>query len=560
MNDASVHLLLERRAAEAPDRTAMFLPTEGGGDAPITYRALLAATEALARAIHPRIQPGDRVLLCEPLGVSAVAAFFAIVRSGGVVVSIAPPRSAAMAAQYRRILEVARPAVAVGAKSARRTLEAAVGSHLPAWVSTEGEVLSGAPLPPARPHPTALLQFTSGSTGEPKGVVVGHRHLRHNIEQHRAAFAFDATTISVVWLPLQHSLGLVGGVLVPIADAIPVTLMAPEAVVARPYRWLKTISDRRATISGGPDFLYALCAATVTDDELATLDLSSWTTAYSGAEPVRPATLERFAARFEKTGFRMEAFHPTYGLSEATLLVTAPALHRPPRCVGFDAEHLAEGRLVESDAPNATRLAGLGHAWLDQRLAIVDAERRQSLPDGRVGEVWIHGPSVCDGYFERPDATAATFEAERADEPGVRWLRTGDLGAVWDGDLFITGRAKDLIIIGGKNLYPFDVEQTIERAHPSVGPSTTTVFGVEVEGSEHVVALVEVAPEILDETLADAEREVRAAVSAAHGVRLAALLFVPPGSTPRTASGKPRRTICRVSYREGKLRGRGGAA
>lgn len=529
--------------AEAhPERIAFrFLPGRGAPET-MTYAQLLHAVRSRAGAIIEATEPGDRVLILEPAGLDYIASFFAVLAAARIAVPLLPPRSSRNVERLTGVLaasgaEHAFAPPAVRERFAASGLELGLG-----WLGC------GAPaaLEAVDPEQIALLQFTSGSTGTPKGVVLRHRQVRANLEQIHAAFPFEEGLTWVGWLPLQHDMGLVGTVLAPVLAGQTSTLMAPETFLMRPVRWLEAISRYGANISGGPDFAYAVCADRVKDADLEGLDLSGWRVAFTGAEPVRAATLRRFAERFRAVGFRPASFYPCYGLAEATLFVAGPDPESGPRSVAFCPRALAEGRLEPSS--EGRELVAHGAVRPGQDLAIIDSGRR--VPEGQVAEIWIRGPNVASGYH---GLTTGAFEQELDGEPG--WLRTGDLGAVLDGELFVCGRIKDLILHAGHNIYPQDVERAIEGSDAGFAPNGCVAFSIDDGERERLVAVAELDrkwvrhPERFEALRASARR----AVFQAEGVELHELRLLRPGGLPRTTSGKPRRAACKSAFESGEL-------
>jgi acyl-CoA synthetase (AMP-forming)/AMP-acid ligase II/acyl carrier protein len=358
-------------------------------------------------------------------------------------------------------------------------------------------------------------------------------------------------------------MGLIGGVLQPLYGGFPVTLMSPADFLQKPVRWLQAISRYKATTSGGPNFAYDLCVEKIKPEQLSCLDLSSWEVAFNGAEPVRSSTLERFAATFEPCGFRREAFYPCYGMAETTLIVSGGLKTRPPVVRQFDGAALEQNRVVaaEGEQENLREIVGCGQAWLDQKIAIADPEFLTPCTDEQVGEIWVSGPSVARGYWNRPEETEQTFRAYLADtgvsvagrSPGS-FVRTGDLGFLQDGELFVTGRLKDLIIIRGRNHYPQDIELTVQKSHPALRPSAGAAFAVEVEGVERLVIAQEVERSYLRQLDVDeVVRAIRQAVSQQHELEVYAVVLLKTASIPKTSSGKIQRHACRVGFLNGSL-------
>ncbi len=538
MDVANVAAWLDRHAQARPDAPAFTFEAGSGASESSTYKSLAQAASAVAEGLRSRTRPADRVLICRPPGLEYLRDFLGTLWAGRAAVPVLPPSSVRGTERFVAILRAAEPALALA--------ETAPDAGVPAWSGpTADEISAGGGSSPVDPTGPALLQFTSGSTGSPKAVVLSHRSLLHQLEQLRAAFELGEGFVCAGWLPLQHDMGLIGNVLAPVALGAPCALIAPETFLMRPGRWLELVSRTGATVSGGPDFAYALCADRVRDEELARLDLSSWRVAFTGAEPVRPATLERFARRFAPVGFREEAFFPCYGLAEASLLVASAPVDEPPTVLAFCPERLAAGKLEPAD--NGRRLVAHGGPHLGQRLAVVCPKRRIMVPEGEVGEIWVSGPSVGDGYFGDADSDAV-FRA-RLDSEEREWLRTGDLGALWEGQLFVTGRVKDLLILGGRNVYPQDIEAAVESAHADLRRGGAAAFTVDDGEKERLVVVAEVERTSLRRLDHRAvERAVRDRVFRTEGVRIDEWVPLRPGGLPRTTSGKPRRSACREAY------------
>ncbi len=402
----------------------------------------------------------------------------------------------------------------------------------------------------------AFLQYTSGSTGVPKGVMLTHENLLHNQEMIRLAFRQTAESVIVGWLPLYHDMGLIGNVLQPLYVGARCVLMTPMAFLQKPARWLQAVTRYRATTSGGPNFAYQLCVAKITQEEREGLDLSSWDAAFNGAEPVRAETLRGFAETFASCGFRREAFYPCYGLAEATLFVSGGQAAREPVVVNARASALEAGRaeVVPEGEADARALVSCGGAFLGQRVAVVEPGTSRRCAEGQVGEVWVKGPSVAAGYWARPDESEATFQAYTAGDGAGPFLRTGDLGFLLDGELYVTGRLKELIIIRGRNLYPHDIERAAETSHSLCRHGCGAAFAVEGEEGEGLVVVQEVDAR-RDAGLDSVISAVRAAVAEEFEVQPSAVVLLRPGALPKTSSGKTQRNECRRLFLSGELRG-----
>ncbi|MBX6766859.1 MAG: fatty acyl-AMP ligase, partial [Actinomadura rubrobrunea] len=411
---------------------------------------------------------------------------------------------------------------------------------------------------PADPAHPAFLQYTSGSTALPKGVVVTHEALAHNLELMRVALRHDERLRMVSWLPMFHDMGLIGNVLAPLWVGGTMILMEPLAFVKRPARWLRLIDRERATVSGGPNFAYDLCVRRVRDEEIEGLDLSGWRSAFNGAEPIRPATLRAFAERFAPYGFRPNAWWPCYGLAEATLFVTGNTVGAEPTTLDVDPDALQLGDVVPADGGRT--LVSSGRTWLDRTVLIVDPDTRRPVPPGRVGEIWIGGPGLPAGYWENPEATEETFGARTVggDPDDGPYLRSGDLGFVHEGELYVTGRLKDVLIVAGRNHYPQDIEATAEDAHPAIRKGCVAAFSVDDGDGERVVVVAgagqgAVKPGEQGAALrAEIARAVRARVTAEHGIEVHDVAVVGPNTVPKTSSGKLQRRACRAAYLAGR--------
>jgi len=570
--------LLKARAASEPEQEAYtFLLGGETEETKLSYGEL----DRRARAIAARLQaegvsPGARALLLFPPGIDFVATFFGCLHAGVVAVPAYPPRANRNLARLAAIVDDARPAAVLTTGQLLAKVET-MAAHLGplanlVWIPTDRVDLAGAELwrePELSGDSLAFLQYTSGSTSLPKGVMVSHGNLLHNEGMIQEAFAQSPESVIVSWLPLYHDMGLIGTVLQPLYLGARCILMSPLAFLQQPVRWLSAISRYRATTSGGPNFAYELAALKISEEEKAGLDLSCWTVAFNGAEPVRAETLERFSRAFQSRGFNPKAFYPCYGLAEATLLVTGGAVAAPPTVHGFDAAALERNEVAPGgDGESCRRLVGSGHAWQGQELLVVDPESRQPCPPGRVGEIWVRGPSVARGYWRRPEETEHTFGARLAEGAGADgvdpagqggYLRTGDLGFLHAGELFVTGRLKDLIIVRGRNLYPQDIELSAERAHPALRVGCGAAFSVEVDGEERLIVVQELDRRG-EAAASDAAEAIRQAVAAEHEVPPHEVVLIRAGSLPKTSSGKVQRRACRSLYLAGKLARLGGGA
>lgn len=562
MNEITLFDIVERHALGQPHATAFTFIGNEGEVSTLTYAQLALRVRTIAAQLQTFHKQGDRILLMYQPGLDFIEAILACFAAGMVAVPVQPLQNRRVLPRLSGILENAGCRTMLTNNSLRQSLlrfipdiaNATPGLH---WLCSDiiADVDHNAFRKPLMtPSSLALLQYTSGSTGAPKGVMVSHQNLLDNESLIRRAFGHDSNTLFAGWLPLYHDMGLIGNVFQPLYLGIHSVLFAPMRFLTSPVTWLRTISDWRATTSGAPSFAYELCVNRIADHDLEGIDLSSWTVAFNGAEPVKAKVMEAFARRFAPYGFREEAFYPCYGMAEATLFVSGGVPAEKARLLTVDAAQLT-GNIIKHDA-GGTPLVSCGHAHGGHTIDIVDPESLMVLPEGQVGEIWVAGPSVASGYWGNIELSAATFRAVSASGAGP-FLRTGDLGFMHQGELFVTGRLKDLIIVRGQNHYPDDIEATVYDGHAALKPSGAAAFTVGEESDLKLVvvaevqrhALAQVDQQLLDAILARTRKEV----SEKHGLRVAELVLIKPSTLPKTSSGKVRRSHCRELYRQNKL-------
>ncbi|HEY3079151.1 MAG TPA: fatty acyl-AMP ligase [Chloroflexota bacterium] len=557
--------LLRLRSERSPAREAFAFLLDGEVDeATVTYAALDRQARSIAAELGATSRPGERALLLYPSGLPYIAAFFGCLYAGVVAVPAYPPGpNPNSMPRLRAIVDDAGATVALTtaanlAKLGRWLGEAPELARL-RWLATDAVdpgASTGWREPPVDAGSLALLQYTSGSTGAPKGVMLTHDNLLHNLAAIHCWVGDTPGSHLVSWLPPYHDLGLVGSILHPIYGAFPATLMAPTAFLQQPLRWLRAISNRRATISGAPNFAYEMCVRRIGPAERASLELSSWEVAANGAEPVRAETLARFSEAFAPAGFRPEAFCPGYGMAEATLMVTGDVKTHPPVVLRLDTGELERGLVKPTgdDDSKARSVVSCGRVWPRHEVLIVDPETGAPCPPDRVGEVWASGPSFSRGYWNRPDLSERVLRARLAGIQAGPFLRTGDLGFVRDGEVFVVGRMTDLIIIRGRNHHPNDLEATVAASHPALRTGGGAAFPVEHEAEEHLVVVHEVDRHHLRDLPG---REIVAAIRRAlwrhHELRAATVVLVMPSSVPMTSSGKVQRHACRARFLTGQL-------
>ena len=531
----------------------------------LSYAQLDQKARAIASALQATGEPGQRVLLLHQPGLHFIAAFYGCLYAGAIAVTTYPVHRGRLKQALPKICSLLKDSecstmltteeMAVGFAEAWKEV---IDERCPRIIASDTLCASGAEkwhAPAVGRDSVAFLQYTSGSTSSPRGVAVTHGNMLHNSELIARGFESDSRSMGISWLPPYHDMGLIGGVVKPLFVGFPVVILSPYTFLQQPFRWLQTITKVRATVTGGPNFAYDLCVRKVTPEQRSRLDLSSWKIAFNGAEPIHPETMERFSALFSSCGFNPKAFYPCYGLAESTLYVTGGKALAGPKYIHVDRSELEQGKAVAAK-PNdgdAKMLVGCGHAAAEQKVVIVDPQTRRKCPDGSVGEIWVSGPSVAAGYWNRPQESAKVFCARLADDGKGPFLRTGDLGFLQKGELFVTGRIKDLIIINGRNLYPQDVEITAQASHPALQPFGGAAFCVEHESQERLVIAQEVQREFLRADSAEMMAAIRQAIVRDYDVQAYAVALLKPGQVPRTSSGKVRRSLCKASLMAGEL-------
>lgn len=538
--------LLRLRARQDPDRVAYRFGTDDvSPHAALTYGQLDQRARQIADAVRRSQPAGSHALLLYARNRDFVEAFFGCLYAGLVAVPAAVPRRAnaverleviAADAETKLILSSSdtwngplRPALTNSALSAVPTVvtDRLSATSEQSWL--EPTLTSGSP---------ALLQYTSGSTGNPKGVMVTHGNILDNAGHLVARSNLDMTSIGVSWLPLFHDMGLMGSVIAPLFAKFPVTLLSPAAFLSQPMIWLQAMTRHRATVSVAPNFGYELCLAKVQPEDLAELDLSAWDVAFCGGEPIRPDTLQRFAETFAAYGFRRSSFFPCYGLAEATLIVAGGPKSIPTTALQVDDAALRTGVAAQSQDGKPTRnLMSCGRPVPEDAVVVVDPATRAVCADRHVGEIWVHSRSVGCGYWKHPDETQRVFGARLADPDQRRFLRTGDLGFLDRGCLYIAGRIKDLIIIRGLNHHPQNIELTAEKSHRALQSHSGAAFSIDDGGEERLVIVQEIARSWRGGTAGIVDA-IRSNVAREHGLATHAIALVRQGTILRTTSGK----------------------
>lgn len=558
---SSVTALVRHHVAERPAHPAVMLVRDPSRDDAVTlsYDALDRAARGVAAWLQARFAPGERVLLLYPVGVDFVPAFLGCAYAG--MIAVPAPMPGGHLQQRRRVEAIARDAqiAAVFTDRGNRAevaewLAASERAELPC-VATDVDAL-GEPdawtMPALDRETLLLLQYTSGSTGDPKGVMIAHGNLLCNADAFVRGMGLTREMRFGGWIPLYHDMGLLAQLMPALLLGTSSVLMTPNAFVMRPHYWLRMIDRYDIQFSAAPNFAYELCQRRITDAQLAELDLSRWRFAANGSEPIQASTLLGFAQRFAPAGFRAEAFAPCYGMAEATVYISGHA-DRAPCLRAVDAEALARDRLQPvRDGAAVRQIVGCGTAdAFDVR--VVDPSTGRSLGDGEIGELWLRGPSIGQGYWRRADATVAAFHAT-TDRGEAGFLRTGDLGTVVDGEIFITGRHKEMMIVHGRNLYPQDIEHELRMQHPELATRLGAVFAVAEGATEDTVVVThELQGKHDDDAMRDLAVAIKHTVSREFGVRVAGVVLLRAGAVQRTTSGKIQRAAMRAAFLANEL-------
>ncbi len=562
--------LLRARASSQPEQLAYTFLADGETESgSLTYQELDLWARAIAVRLQSLVTPGTRALVIYPYhaGLEFIAAFMGCLYAGVVAVTDYPPQQSKSLSQFQERIISSQATIVLTTEALLESIHRQLATNpelapklkdLP-WIATERVSLADASdwqQPQLHHDSLAFLQHTSGSTGTPKGVIVTHGNVLNNSEIIYQSFQHSSDTRVLMWLPMFHDMGLIGGVMQPLYGGFPVVLMSPLSLIQKPFNWLQAISRYHITTSGGPNFAYDLLCQKATPERLENIDLSSWDLAFSGAEPVRAETLEKFSQIFKPCGFRREAFYPCYGMGETTLFVSGGNKTESPVIMYVDGNALEEDRVVPvaKEQEKARAVVGCGRTWLGDRVVIVDPESLTHCPSKRVGEIWIKGASVGKGYWQQLEETERTFNAYLKDTNEGPFLRTGDLGFVQDGELFITGRIKDMMIFWGRNCYPHHVEYTVQNSHPALRPNCGAAFSVEAAGEERLVIAQEVERTYLRNLdVNEVVTAIRRQVAQQHVADVYAIVLLKTSSIPKTTSGKIQRRTCRQRFLDNGL-------
>src|SRR5579875_2710711 len=558
--------VLRMRAERQTNTPAYRFLDDGDGPGVVySYSDLDLRARVIAAFLLERYTAGQRVLLLYQPGLEYISALFGCMYAGMIAVPALPLGLTKVSKPNTRLHTIVQDCgpVAALASSAwlRPALSALTGDPILGqmnWHVTDdldaGWAARWSPVK-LEPDQTAFLQYTSGSTTIPRGVMVSHYNVMHNEAIIRKACTHTEASTFVGWLPFYHDMGLIGNILQPLYLGSQSILLPPSAFLQKPICWLRAISDYKGETSGGPNFAYDYCVRRITPEERATLDLSNWTVAFNGSEPIRAETLESFAQTFAACGFERNALFPCYGLAEATLMVSASRRETPFVVRRFDAEKLQGGEAMPavSEATVSKTLVSSGTFVDGLQVVIIGPKSRTACPARTIGEIWVSGGSVAKGYWNRPAETEETFCARRVDLLTRNYLRTGDLGFVSEENLFVTGRLKDLIIIRGRNFYPQDIELTAERCHPALRPSGTAAFAMAAGDEERLAIVSEVERAFTRQPLDEVLQSIRRAVVNDHELEPHVIVLIAAGRLLKTSSGKVRRSACREAFQAGEL-------
>jgi acyl-CoA synthetase (AMP-forming)/AMP-acid ligase II len=560
---ASVVAVLQLRAAEQPNDFAFTFLPDRGEPVSLTFAELYKRANAVALSLTERAQRGDRAVLLFGPGLDFIVGFFGCLLAGIIAVPVMIPRRASSRDASAAILADCSPRFAITRNDLITDARPDLGERFPGidWVFADDAVARaeepGCALPVFGRDDIAFLQYTSGSTSAPKGVIVSHGNLIDNSEMIRIAFGNTRQSTHICWAPLYHDMGLILNVLQSLYVGALCVLLSPVSFMQRPLSWLRAIHDYRGEVAGGPNFAFDLCVRRHRAEHMQGIDLSCWKVAFNGAEPVRAETIERFAATFAPYGFGHKTTHPAYGMAEATLLISARRRGAGPVMRAVSRGALARHRVVgPTRDDDAQMLVGCGRQLSGEHIAIVDPESRTRLGSGLIGEVWVAGPHVAQGYWQNPEATESVFRARIERDPLACWLRTGDFGFLDEnGELYITGRIKDLIIIRGVNHYPQDIEETVQACHPALRLHSGAAFSLVDQRDEEQLVVVQEIERTHRRQLAIAEiiASIREAITRQHDVAAHEIVLIGTGTLPKTTSGKIQRRLTRQMFLAGSL-------
>ena len=548
--------VLDQRASQSPEKLAyIFLKDRENQEQTITYQQLSQISKRIAARLQSLIPPGAIALLLYPQGLEFIAAFLGCLSAGIIAVPAYPPKQNQKISRLIAIIEDSQPQIILTTsfllENIQPKLENFLDLSVTQFLATDNlndDQDFEFHLPEISGDTLAFLQYTSGSTGSPKGVMISHDNIANNSVYIQKAFELTEKSVSVTLLPSFHDMGLIDGIIQPLYTGFLGIVMSPESFLKNPMLWLQAITKYRATHSGSPNLGYELCVRRITPEQQKSLDLSSWLSAYNGAEPIRRKTLDNFSDKFQSSGFKSQYFYPCYGMAEATLMISGGNIEDEPVYLNVQSESLKNNQIVEAekDSENYQELVGCGHAWQDMEVKIVDPESCLECGENQVGEIWIFGSSIAQGYWHQEEQTIATFQAKLANTTDERnFLGTGDLGFIRADELFITGRIKDVIIIWGRNHYPQDIEYSVQQSHKALRLDCGAAFTIEIDNQEKLVIVQEVERTYLAHlNVNEVFSTIRETVALDHALQVYAIALIKPASIPKTSSGKIQRHAC----------------
>lgn len=560
--------IVEQHAQQHPDKIAFRFLNDGETESgSLSYSQLFANAKTIAKHLKQHCGHGDRVLLLLPSGQAFIESFWACLFAGLVAVPAYPPRKNHNLERLNALVKDCQPRAIICdenlAKNELRELLPQISASA-SWLIHEEISRDAAPTLLGKTSATstvssedlAFLQYTSGSTGNPKGVIISHGNILANVRMMEAAFHMDSSSVCVSWVPIFHDLGLIGCMLLPIYLGSTVVLMPPATFLQKPIRWLRAIGKYQGKVTAAPNFAYELLANSISATQRATLDLSSVELFACGAEPIRAETVSKFMRTFAECGLNPNSFYPAYGMAETTVFSCGGAWDKPPRQLPLDAQALEENIARSGTTGRLQTLVANGHAWGDEQVIICDPVTCEELLPGAVGEIWISGSHIAKGYWNKPQLTADTFNNFVANSHKGPFLRTGDLGCFIDGELYITGRAKDLIVIRGKNHYPQDIEHTVAASSELLQDDSCAAFSIPSDQGEVLVVLQEVKRSARKSIDCDAiTQRIRENVAKHHDVQLHSIVLLNPHRLMKTSSGKIQRSACKQAYLSEQLSG-----
>jgi acyl-CoA synthetase (AMP-forming)/AMP-acid ligase II len=551
-------------AEKMPDTLAYTYLVDGENQqVSITFGELDRRARAFAATLQKISKPGDRALLLYPSSLEFVVAFLGCLYAGVISAPTTVPHLKRSTPRLKLMMDDAKATIACTTQTVHEKINVFLADNREfndiQWIISESIPESAATewqKPGIQPDDIAFLQYTSGSTSSPKGVMISNFNLLRTVEDCIFGSGFDDQSVMVSWLPIFHDMGLVYGLLVPLYLGRPCYIMSPVSFLEKPIRWLRAMSKYHATHTAAPNFAYDICTRKVSEEEKSSLDLNALKFVVNAAEPVRLETMREFATAFKKSGFRYEAFTPSYGLAEATVKVSSKKLNQIPAYCSLDINEIEKNRVsfVPDQHPNSYQVVGCGWSATGAEIKIVNFETCRLCADDELGEIWIQSDSVAKGYWQNPEASRATFQAKIVDYDGGPFLRTGDIGFIYAGELYIAGRIKDMIIIQGKNYYPQDIELTVEKCHEAIRPNYGAAFAIIDNGKEKLIMVQEVKREYRKSNeLPEVANKVRMAVAKNHGLRVNAISLIMPSTIEKTTSGKIQRNATRESFVQGTL-------